>query len=171
MENRKILKRIIENLKVGDFAAAVRDCGLLTIYRDANSLSATIEAIKSQPTEEAEQAAKSAALMFANELIEQIDKEPIKNKYDELLDLCQGLVDKLDYIADNEGMPVCDCDDIFTPTPCSYCKAKSILKKEYRRRVVEGLRRPNSGLACPKKPAYFAIHHPPSPSTPPQNHR
>lgn len=72
MKNTEILQNIIDNLQKELFEAAQEDCKLLPQVPDVVNLSATIGAIESQPTKQAYQGIKSAAMAMADKLIGRI---------------------------------------------------------------------------------------------------
>jgi hypothetical protein len=69
MLSHKILKNIIGNLENNRFSDAQDDCLLLPDCREKTKLYNTIGAIDSQPTEQAFEGTKAAAIGLAHRLV------------------------------------------------------------------------------------------------------
>lgn len=72
MKTHQILISIIDNIKIEEFQAAQDDCTYLPDHKESKSLYVTIGAIDSQPTEQAFERTKSAAIAIADRLIGRI---------------------------------------------------------------------------------------------------
>ena len=72
MENYELLRNIIENLKTEHFVDARADADLLPDCNEVRKLQATIGAINAQPTEQAFEGTKLAAIALADRLIGRI---------------------------------------------------------------------------------------------------
>ena len=72
MKSHTVLTRIISNIELEHFTEAQKDCILLPKCQEATNLYATIGAIESQPTIQAFDGTKSAAVALANRLIGRI---------------------------------------------------------------------------------------------------
>jgi len=70
--NNKILTNIINNIELEHFTEAQKDCALLPKCQETTNLYATIGAIDSQPTIQAFDGTKSAAVALADRLIGRI---------------------------------------------------------------------------------------------------